>query len=193
MYTYGILIWYGYLRLGHNPFLSSLVTFLSCLTRAYPLSFHLVSGVLVFSLVIYWHFLDVTLRHIPSSFVLRCLISCLFKSFSGVLMFILGHTPSFLASPVLARTLLQYLPRFDPPSVSYSPVLAWIWSLLRYSPEPFSGTHSESSLLRYSPGFYPFLVLARIQSLLDTCPDTISSQASWLDFRIFSNIASGFL
>ena len=52
-------------------FFSLLVTFLSCPTRAYPLSFHLVSGVLVFLIVIYWHFLDVTLRHTPSSFVIE--------------------------------------------------------------------------------------------------------------------------
>ena len=71
MYGYGILTWYGYLRLGHNPFFSPLVTFLSCPIGAYPLSFHLVSGVLVFSLVIYWHFLDVTLRHTPLSFVIE--------------------------------------------------------------------------------------------------------------------------
>ena len=71
MYGYGILTWYGYLRLGHNPFFSLLVTFLSCLIGAYPLCFHLVSVVLVFSLVIYWHFLDITLRYTPSSFVIE--------------------------------------------------------------------------------------------------------------------------
>ena len=71
MYGYGILTWYGYLRLGYNFFFSPPVTFLSCPTGAYPFSFHLVSGVLVFSLVIYSHFLDVALRHIPSSFVIE--------------------------------------------------------------------------------------------------------------------------
>ena len=71
MYGYGILTWYGYLRLGHSLFFSPLVTFLSCSTGAYPISFHLVNGVLVFSLVIYWHFLDVTLRHTHSSFVIE--------------------------------------------------------------------------------------------------------------------------
>ena len=71
MYGYEILTWYGYLRLGHNPFFSPLVTFFSCPTRAYPLSFHLVSVVLVFSLLIYWHFLNVTLRHTPSSSVIE--------------------------------------------------------------------------------------------------------------------------
>ena len=71
MYGYGILTWYGYLRLMHNPFFSPLVTFLSYPTGAYPLFFHFVSGVLVFSLVISWHFLDVTLRHTLSSFVIE--------------------------------------------------------------------------------------------------------------------------
>ena len=71
MYGYRILTWYGYLRLGHCLFFSPLVTFLSCSTGAYSLSFHLVSGILVFSLVIYWHFLDVTLRHTPSYFVIE--------------------------------------------------------------------------------------------------------------------------
>ena len=71
MYDYGILTWYVYLKPGHGPFFSPLVTFLSCPTGAYPLYFHFVSGVLVFSLVIYWHFPDVTLRHTPSSFVIE--------------------------------------------------------------------------------------------------------------------------
>ena len=79
MYGYGILTWYGYLRLGHSPFFSPLVTFFSCPTGAYHLSFHLVSGVLVFSLVIYWHFLDVTLRHTPSSFVIEMFDSSLIR------------------------------------------------------------------------------------------------------------------
>ena len=109
---------------------------------------------------------------------LRCLISCLFESFSGVLMFILGHTPSFFVlclasffgffgthpdhSLVLALTLLQYSLGFYPSSVLAQ-------TILRYSSRPFSDTHLDSThfsvlaqiLLRYSPRFHPFLVLSR--------------------------------
>ena len=70
---------------------------------------------------------------------LRCLISCLFKSFSGVLMFILGHTPSFFMLLCLASYFLGFL------------VLARILPLSRYSPRTFSDTR---------PGIYPFSVLA---------------------------------
>ena len=164
MYGHGILTWYGYLRLGHSLFSSPLVAFLGCSTRAYSFSFHLVSGVLVFSLVIYWHFLDVTLRHTLSSFLLRCLISRLFKSFSGVLMFILGHTPSFFVLLCLASFFGFSGTRLDP-----SPVFAW--TIFRYSPEFYPFPVLAWILpFQYSPGFFLFLVLARILPFFGTRP-----------------------
>ena len=141
MYGYGILTWYGYLRLGHSPFFSPLVTFLSCPTRAYPLSFHLVSGVLMF-----------ILGHTPSFFVLLCLAS--FSGFSrtspdhsSILTKILPFSGTRLNS-----TLFRYSsgPFFSTRLDS---------TLLRYSPEPFSSTRPSSTLFRYSPGFYPSSVL----------------------------------
>uniref|UniRef100_F6HJ08 Uncharacterized protein n=1 Tax=Vitis vinifera TaxID=29760 RepID=F6HJ08_VITVI len=90
-------------------------------------------------------------------------------------------------SPVLAWSFFDTRP--DPSSVlarilpvfgtcpEPSPVLAR--TLLRYSPEPFSGTCPKPSpvlaqtLFRYSPEFYPFSVLARIPPFFGTRPDSI--------------------
>ena len=97
---------------------------------------------------------------------------------------------------ILAWTLLQYSPEFYPflgTRLDPSPVLTRILPLFRYSPEPFFGTHSDTVLsVLDSP------VLTWIQSpiclvFFDTRSDTISYPVSFLDFLIFSSIASGFL
>ena len=174
MYGYGILTWYGYLRLGHSLFFSPLVTFLSCSIGAYPISFHLVNGVLVFSLVIYWHFLDITLRHTKAyPFVFRdwdvwflaysnhlMAFSCSYWGIHLLSLCYYAWLVLFLGFSVLAPTLLRYSPRFYPFPDTHpdpSPILTMILPLSRYSPGPFSGTHPDST---------PFPVLAQIGSLL---------------------------
>ena len=64
----GILTWHWYLRLGRSPFLLHLVTFVRLSYRGVPHSFHLVSGVCDFSLVILSTLFDVTLGHTPFFF-----------------------------------------------------------------------------------------------------------------------------
>ncbi|RVW25138.1 hypothetical protein CK203_110587 [Vitis vinifera] len=126
------MLWTSKFELGHNSFLSPLVTFVTLSYRGIPHSFHLL---VVFDFwllrVICWQSLDV----------------------------ILGHTP-LLSCSVVPRHRAQ----FDRPNSTifwYSP------GAFRYLPEPFSGTCPETSpvlvrtLLRYSPEFYPFPVLAR--------------------------------
>ena len=192
MYGYGILTWYGYLRLGHSPFFSPLVTFLSCPTGAYLFSFHLVSGVLVFSLVIYWHFLDITLRHTKAyPFVFRDWDVWFLAYSNHVVAFSCSSFSLcccawlvFLGFSILVGTLSRYLPgplfgtRTDPYPVLIRilPFLVLARTLLRYSPGFYLSRYSSGPFFG-SPRFNPFSVLSRTLSryspvpFLDTLPD----------------------
>ena len=96
MCCYGILTWYWYLKLGHNSFLSPLVTFVSLSCRVIPLSFHLLMVIVIFCLSfvgIFWCYT----RAYP--FLLswwRCLISSLFESFIGSPRSHTGAYPFFI-------------------------------------------------------------------------------------------------
>ncbi|KAL6331950.1 hypothetical protein AAG906_020301 [Vitis piasezkii] len=109
------MLWASEFELGHNSFLSPLVTLVSYSCRGIPFAFHL------------------------------CLISGLFESFVGNPESHIGAYPFvikasralvFASLLLLVRWFLGIAPEFDP-------------------------------LLRYSPGFYHFPVLAR--TLLDAC------------------------
>ena len=117
---------------------------------------------------------------------------------------LLRYSPGFYPSPVLAwiqpflvlaPTLFQYSPRFYHFSVLTrlypSPVLAWnlpfpilaraLFSVL-VQILPFSSSRSDSTLLRYLPGFYSSLVLARIPLFSNTHPDSFLVLAQILTF-----------
>ena len=184
MYSYGILTWYRYLRLGHNPFFSPLVTFMSCPTRAYPLSFHFIIGVLILLLVIYLHFLDITLRHTLSffhdwevwflaysnhlvAFSCSCwgihLLSLCFCAWLFFFGFFSTH-PNF--------TFFGTCPdsTFPGTCLNSFPVLAWIWSPVCLI---FSGTRPDTIS---SPA---------------SCLDLLNSSDSRLDLISFSLVYSG--
>ena len=177
------------------------------------------SSVLAWILPLFWYS--------PGPFPGTCL-----DPFPVLTQTLLRYQPRFYPFPgtrlysflVLTRTLLRYSLGFYlfPGTRPYpSLVLARNLPLSRYSPVPFSGTRPESTIFRYSPEFYHFLVLTRIRSFLQyspdmilsvldspilarirspvclvffgTRPDTISSPVSCPDFLTFSSITFGFL
>ena len=127
----------------------------------------------------------------PSFFVLLCLAS--FYGFFGTRPTPFWYSPKPLFNtcpnlfPVLARTLLQYSPEFDP-----FPVLARIQPFSGTLPDPFPVLTWILILSRYSPRYFfstcldPSSVLTRILSLFGTRQDMISSPTSCLDFLGFS-------
>ena len=124
-------------------------------------------------------------------------------------MFFDTHTDStiFRYSPgfyhFLVLTLIQpfsgtYPDNFSIPTRILSfPILVWILpffgthtdsTLFRYSTGMFFDTHMDSTFFRYSPGFYRFLVLTLIRPFSSTHPDCFSILAWILLFPVLARI-----
>ena len=103
------------------------------------------------------------------------------------------HSDSF---PVLTRILpfSRYLPGpFSSTHPNSTPFLVLVWTLLRYSPRAFFGTHSDTVLSVLDSPVLTWIRSPICLVFFDTRSDTISYPVSFLDFLIFSSIASGFL
>ena len=98
-----------------------------------------------------------------------------------------GTRPDCTPFSVLARTLFWY--SFGPFFGTCPNLIPRLYRILQYSLgyDFFSSTCPKSTILRYSPRFYHFSVLAHIRSLLGTRLDTILSV---LDYPVLAQIRS---